>query len=65
VRHQVRVRDQHPRRIGVGAEDAHRFAGLDQERFIIAQILQARDDVLVALPVARGPADAAVDLNQR
>ena len=34
MRHQVGVGDQHARRIGMGFEHAHRFAGLHQQRFI-------------------------------
>src|SRR5690606_25815711 len=61
VRHQVGVGDQHARGVGVGGEDADRLAGLHQQGLVVAQGLQRFDDRVVALPVARGPADAAVD----
>ena len=60
--HQVRVGDQHPRRVGVGAEHAHRLARLDQQRLVLAAVRAALlQDGLVAVPVARRLADAAVD----
>ena len=36
-RHEVRVGDQHARRVGVRAEHADRLARLDQQRFVVAQ----------------------------
>ncbi len=60
-RHQHRVRDEHARRVGVRAEDTDRLAGLDEEGLLVAELAQAADDRVVALPVARGLADAAVD----
>ena len=61
VRHQVGVGDQHARRVGVGAEHADRLAGLHQQRLVVLELAQRRDDAVEALPVARGAADAAVD----
>src|SRR5690606_19916260 len=61
VRHQVGVGDQHARGVGMGGEDADRLAGLDQQGLVVAQGLERLDDRVVALPVARGAADAAVD----
>ena len=61
MRHQVRVGDQHPRRVGVGAEDADRLAGLDQQRLVGLELLQRRDDAVEVVPGPRRPADAAVD----
>ena len=60
VAHQVRVADQHARRVLVGSEDADRFARLHQQRLVVLQRLQRIDDGVVALPVARGAARAAV-----
>ena len=37
VRHEVRVGDQHARRVGVGAEDADRLARLDEQRLVVLQ----------------------------
>ena len=61
LRHQQRVCQQHARRIGVGAQDAHRLARLDQQRLVIFQRAQRAHDRVVALPVARGLAGAAID----
>ena len=61
ARHQVGVGDQHPGRVGVGAEHAHRLAGLDQQGLVVLQAPQRRDDAVEAFPVAGGPADAAID----
>ena len=61
MRHEVRVRNQDPRRIGVRRKDADRLAGLNQQRLVLAQRLQRLDDAVVSVPVARGAADAAVD----
>ncbi len=60
VRHQVGVGDQHARGVGVGFEHADRLAGLHQQGFVVFQRFQGFDDLVVALPVARGAADAAV-----
>ena len=59
--HQVGIGDQHARRIGMGLEDADRLAGLHQQRLVVAQPAERGDDRLVAFPVARGAADAAID----
>jgi hypothetical protein len=61
ARHQVGVGQQHPRRVGVGAEDAHRLAALDEQRLLVAEPPQRGQDGVEGRPVARRPADAAVD----
>ena len=61
LRHEVRVGDQHARSVGVRLEHAHRLARLDEQRLVVVQVAQRRDDGVEALPVARGAADAAVD----
>ncbi len=61
VRHQVGVGDQHARGVAVGLEHAHRLAGLHQQGFVVVQVGEAFDDLVVALPVARRAADATVD----
>ena len=61
VRHEVGVGDQHARRVLVGAEHADRLAGLHQQRLVLVQRLQRRDDAVEILPGAGGAADAAVD----
>ena len=59
--HQVRIGEQHPRRIDMRAEHAHRLARLDQQRLVLVQLTQRAQDLLEAIPVARRLADAAVD----
>ncbi len=61
VADQVGVADQHPRRVLVSLEDADRLARLHQQRLVVLQRLQRVDDGVVALPIARGAAGAAVD----
>ena len=61
VGNEVGVGDQHARRILVGAEDADRLARLDEQRLVLVQRLQRRDDAVEILPGARRPADAAID----
>ena len=60
VRDEVGVGDEHARRVLVRAEDAHRLARLHEQRLVVLQPLQRGDDGVVALPVARRLADAAV-----
>src|SRR5579883_860129 len=55
---QVGVGDQNARGGVVRLEDAHRFAGLDKQCFIVAE---GADDGFKGRPIARGPAGAAVD----
>ena len=61
VRHEIRVRDQHARRIRVRAKHADRFAGLHAQRLIAFERGEGGDDAIETLPVARGAADAAID----
>jgi len=61
VRHEVGVGDQHARRIGVRAQHRDGLARLHEQRFVVAQALQRREDGVEAFPVARGAPDAAVD----
>ena len=61
ARHQVRVGDQDPRRLVVGAEHADRLAALHQQRLVVLQPPQRGDDRVEARPVARRLAAAAVD----
>ncbi|MNT42620.1 hypothetical protein D3C72_1790490 [compost metagenome] len=44
----------------MGLEHADRLAGLHQQGFVFVQVFQRRQDLVVALPVARGTADATV-----
>jgi hypothetical protein len=61
ARDQVGIGDQHARRLVVGAEHAHRLAALDQQRLVTFEPPQRLHDALVAIPVARRLAGAAVD----
>ena len=61
VRHEVGVGDQHPRRVGVGAEHADRLARLDEQRLVALEAPQRRNDAVERLPIARRPPDPAVD----
>ena len=44
LRHQVRVGDQHARRVDVGAEHADRLARLDEQRLVVAERRAALQD---------------------
>ena len=61
VRHEVGVGDQHARRVRMRAEHADRLAGLHQQRLVLLQDFQRRDDPVEIVPGARGAADAAID----
>jgi hypothetical protein len=58
---QVGVGDQHTRCLIVGADHADRLAGLDQQGLVICQPFERGNDRVVAVPVARCLAGAAVD----
>ena len=61
VADQVGVRDQHPRRPLVGAQDADRPAGLDEHRLVVGERGERADHRVEAAPVAGRPPGAAVD----
>ena len=61
VAHQVGVGDQHARGPLVGAEDTHRFAGLDQQGLVVLELLEGLHDGVERLPAASRTAGAAVD----
>ncbi len=61
MRDEVGVGEHDARRIGMGAEDADRFAGLDRQRLVVAEAFELRDDAIERGPVARGFPDPAVD----
>jgi hypothetical protein len=60
-RDEVRVGDQHARRVGMGAEDADRLAGLHQQGLVRFKLAQGRDDPIKTLPIPRRAPDAAID----
>ena len=61
MRDEVGIGQQHARGVGVGLEDADRLARLDQQRLVVFQAAQGGDDGVEARPIARRPADAAID----
>ncbi len=61
IRHQVRVGQQHARGGLVGLEHRHGLARLDEQRLLVAELLELAHDRVVARPVAGGLADPAVD----
>jgi hypothetical protein len=60
MRHQVRVGQQHARCVRMRAEHADRLARLDQQRFVFVQVLQRRENLIVAIPVTRSTANPAI-----
>ena len=61
VADEIRVRDQHARRVFVGLENADRLAGLHEQSFVVVEALERGDDGVVGLPTAGGAAGAAID----
>ena len=61
VRDQVRVRDQHARRVRVRAKHADGLSRLHAQGLVRLEIAQGCDHAIEALPIARGAARAAVD----
>ena len=55
ARHQVRVGDQHPRRLVVGAEHADRLAALHQQRLVVLQPPERGDDRARSSPSCARP----------
>ena len=61
VRDEIGIGDQHPRRILVRAEHAHRLARLHEQRLLLGQALEARDDPVEIGPSPRCAPDPAID----
>ena len=61
MRHEIGIGDQHARGIGMRVEHADRLARLHQQGFVGFQTTQAGDNAIEAVPVARRPADPAID----
>ena len=61
VRHKIRVRDEHPRRIRVRPHDPHRLAGLHQQRLISLETLERSHDGVERRPRPRRLPTPAVD----
>ena len=58
--HEVRIGNQHTRRIAVGFKHAHWFTRLHEQGFILVQFFEGSEDGVVALPIARRTTDAAI-----
>ena len=58
---EVRVGDQHARRVTMRLEHRHRLARLDEQGFILLQIFQRLKNRVERFPVARGLSAPAVD----
>ena len=50
MRHQVAVGDEHARGVRMGAQDAHRFARLHEQRFVGFELSQTIHDGIESLP---------------
>ncbi len=61
LRHEVRVRDQDPRRVPMRPEDRHGLAALHDERLVVPKALERFDDAVERIPVPRSLPRAAVD----
>ena len=60
-RHDVGIGQQNPGRVRMGAEDGHRLARLDHERFVRLQIAQGGQNRVKGAPVAGRAAPPSVD----
>ena len=58
---EVRVGDEDPWCPLVGPQDTHRFAGLDEQRLVVAELAQFPDDGVEGVPAPGRAAGAAVD----
>ena len=61
VRHQIRVRYQHARRIGMGAENSDRLARLDDQRLVAIELAQRGNNPIETVPVAGCTTNSAID----
>src|SRR5690606_652649 len=59
--HEVRVGNQHARRVPMRSETTDRFAGGHEQRFVVFEIHQLATDDVEGLPRARGFAISAID----
>ena len=58
---EIRVGDEHARRVVVRLEHSHRLARLHQQRLVVRETLQRVDDGVIAIPIAGSFARTAVD----
>ena len=61
LRHEVRIRDQHPRRPLVGPDDPDGLARLHEQGLVVAKLTELPDYRLEGIPRPGGAAGAAVD----
>ena len=61
VPHQIRIRDQHARGVGMRLKNADRLAGLHEQSLVVFESAQRIHDRMKAIPIARGFPGAAVD----
>ena len=61
VRDEVRVGDQHPWCLLMCTEHTNGFSGLNEQSFILFEVLQCADDLVITVPVAGGPPHSAVN----
>ena len=59
-RHQMRIRNQHPRRLLMRPKHSNRLPALHQQRFIILQPLQRTHNPMITLPIPRRLPPAAI-----
>src|ERR1022692_1706274 len=57
---EIRICNEHARRMIVRLEHAHRLARLHQQSLVVLQLLQSCDDGVVRLPTPRRPTGSAV-----
>src|SRR5581483_9416137 len=58
--HQVRIREQYPRRVFMRLENSDRFSGLHQQSLVVRQRFQRRHDRVIAIPVPGSLAGSAI-----
>ena len=61
MRDEVRVGDEHARRILMRLENADRFTRRDEHRLVVLQSFECRDERVEAFPIARRLSDPAID----
>ena len=60
-RHEMRIRDQHPRRVPVCLEDRHRLSTLHDQRLVVTEAPERLDDPVERVPVPSRFAGSPVD----
>ena len=60
IGYQLRIADQHPRRVLVRRQNGNRFSALNHQRFIVVQVQQSPTDIVKRRPIARCLSQTAV-----